>query len=440
METTIIKLEPTTGSANVVVRTDATFEEAFGDYSDARGRGRARRKSRKLSKIADKREVKQARRGGRQADRLARRSTRKGARQEMRSSQQEARQERKNVRSSGRQSRKDSKNVSEQDRENYNQDQENTRLSKDPVDSDSESTDETTKDSGSNNAPSSAPMSNSQDSGYQDSGYQDSGYQDSGSQESGYQDSGSNYENEGSQDEGYGDSQSDDSSNQTDSEYSQEENEFADDSIFNFEGMDGKVVVTPLVKDNVYKLKNNARAHKDLSDRRALMERNGDNTKGIDMQINNTRQRMSELKSCLDDYCNADGSQQQRRRRNDEVSIAMGRKVRRRRNIEHGGSEVPVQDGLDASFSKQRIEVPASSNFDGYSDLGRPVIIDGVVQGDEKDFASDLYNDGDEPTVIDLYSNADGGIFKDKKVMGSVLIGIGVGALILYLAKKKNWI
>lgn len=429
METTIIKLEPTLGSANVVVRTDATFEEAFGDYSDARGRGRAKRKARKLSRISNRREVKQARRGGRQEDRLARRATRKGSRQEMRNSQQEARQERKNVRSSGRQSRKDSKNVSEQDRENYNQDQENTRLSKDPIDSDSESTDETTKDSGSNNAPSSAPMSSSQDSG---SSSDDSGYQDSSSDEE--------WGGNAPTDENYGDSQSEDGTEQSDSEYSQEENEFADDSIFNFEGMDGKVVVTPLVKDNVYKLKNNARAHKDLSDRRALMARNGDNTKGIDMQINNTRQRMSELKSCLDDYCNADGSQQQRRRRNDEVSIAMGRKVRRRRNIEHGGSEVPVQDGLDASFSKQRIEVPASSNFDGYSDLGRPVIIDGVVQGDEKDFASDLYNDGDEPTVIDLYSNLDGGIFKDKKVMGSVLIGIGIGALALYLAKKKNWI
>jgi hypothetical protein len=420
METTIIKLEPTTGSANVVVRTDATFEEAFGDYSNARGRGRARRKSKKLSKIADKREVKQARRGGRQADRLARRSTRKGARQEMRSSQQEARQERKNVRSSGRQSRKDSKNVSEQDRENYNQDQENTRLSKDPVETES------------------------QESGYQDSGSgSESGYQDSGSSsDSGYQDSGSEEEWGGNAptDENYGDSQYEDGSEQSDSEYSQEENEFADDSIFNFEGMDGKVVVTPLVKDNVYKLKNNARAHKDLSDRRSLMERNGDNTKGIDIQINNTRKRMSELKSCLDDYCNADGSYQERQRRQDEVGMAMGRKSRRRKHVQYGGSEVPVQDGLDASFSKQRIEVPASSNFDGYSDLGRPVIIDGVVQGDENDLAYDLYNDGDEPTVVDLYSNADGAIFKDKKVMGSVLIGIGIGALALYLAKKKNWI
>ena len=402
METTIIKLEPTLGSANVVVRTDATFEEAFGDYSDARGRGRAKRKARKLSRISNRREVKQARRGGRQQDRLARRATRKGARQEMRSSQQEARQERKNVRSSGRQSRKDSKNVSEQDRENYNQDQENYRSSKEPVEADSQ-------DSGSG-----------------------SGYQDSGSEEE--------WGGNAPTDEGYGDSQSEDGSEQSDSEYSQEESEFADDSIFNFEGMDGKVVVTPLVKDNVYKLKNNLRAYNDLSDRRSLMERNGDNTKGIDMQINNTRNRMSELKSCLDDYCNADGSHQERQRRHDEVGMAMGRKSRRRKHVQYGGSEVPVEDGLDASFSKQRIEVPAKSNFDGYSDLGRPVIIDGVVQGDDNDLAYDLYNDGDEPTIVDLYSNADGAVFKDKKVMGSVLIGIGIGALALYLAKKKNWI
>jgi hypothetical protein len=48
MEATIIRLDntPSTTNSGMVVRS-ASFEEAFGDYSEARGKGRARRKKRK---------------------------------------------------------------------------------------------------------------------------------------------------------------------------------------------------------------------------------------------------------------------------------------------------------------------------------------------------------------------------------------------------------
>ena len=49
METTIIKLGGNPSDSNMVVRS-ATFEEAFGDYSEARGKGRARRKKRKMER------------------------------------------------------------------------------------------------------------------------------------------------------------------------------------------------------------------------------------------------------------------------------------------------------------------------------------------------------------------------------------------------------
>jgi hypothetical protein len=120
--------------------------------------------------------------------------------------------------------------------------------------------------------------------------------------------------------------------------------------------------------------------------------------------------------------------------------MALGLKKRRRTRGAYGGSEVPVNSELNPDFSPNRIEIPASSNFDAYSDLGRPVIVDGVTQSDYSDYSNDLLNDGAEPTKIDLFSNFDGGSGNSGKVILSVAIGIGVGALALYVAKKKGWI
>ena len=133
------------------VSSTATFDQAFlgEDFSNLKGKGRARRKERKLSKISDKQEVKQARVGGRQEARLARRSTRKGARNEMRDTQQASRSERRrNVRDERQESReakqlrKDTDNTGEQERENYNQEQENYRDSITPKDEADETTDQ----------------------------------------------------------------------------------------------------------------------------------------------------------------------------------------------------------------------------------------------------------------------------------------------------------
>jgi hypothetical protein len=94
----------------------ATFEQAFlgEEFSDAKGKGRARRKKRKLSRISDKQEVKQARKGGRQEARIGRRAARKSERQAIRAEQQESRMGRRGERLSmkeerelGRQGRKD---------------------------------------------------------------------------------------------------------------------------------------------------------------------------------------------------------------------------------------------------------------------------------------------------------------------------------------------
>lgn len=126
-----------TGDGDTQVVKTSTFEEAFlgeEDFSDAKGKGRARRKKRKLSRISDRQEVKQARKGGRQEARIGRRSTRKTARQSMRDEQQASRQQRRgNVRAE-RQTSRDAKarrrmtdTQSEQERENYAMEQEALR-------------------------------------------------------------------------------------------------------------------------------------------------------------------------------------------------------------------------------------------------------------------------------------------------------------------------
>lgn len=85
--TRIVKLSPSTESVKV-----ATFEEAFGEHSEWRGHGRARRQKRAKDRIAKRRERKQLR-------------------QQMRSEQQEARQQRKDTRHSRKKSREDADNV-----------------------------------------------------------------------------------------------------------------------------------------------------------------------------------------------------------------------------------------------------------------------------------------------------------------------------------------
>ena len=457
MEATIIRLDntPSTTNSGMVVRT-ASFEEAFGDYSEARGKGRARRKKRKMERITNKREVRTERRklkGDRQEERIARRSTRKGARQEMRGQQQEARMGRRTRRQDMRQqrvearnTRKMSKETGDQERENYALEQENFRESQNPQDeqgvSDTQNGGGSSEQGGGYSDAPSGGGSSEQGGGYSDApsgggsddqsgSYSDESSEDWASAPQGY-DEEDEYADE--EDGAYGDD------NRYDSPYVQEESEFADDSYFNVEGMANNTIVPPAVADKVTKLKNNEKAYADLSERRNQNARVGNNTKGIDLQLKKCYGRICELKQELDGYCNADGNPNERKKRRNAVGMALGLKKRRRTRGAYGGSEVPVKSELNPEFSPNRIEIPATSNFDAYSDLGRPVIVNGVTQSDYSDYSNDLLNDGAEPTKIDLFSNFDGGSGNSGKVILSVAIGIGVGALALYVAKKKGWI
>lgn len=74
--------------------TVTSFEDAFGEFSEARGRGRARRKQRRLERIANRKEVRSAR----ATARIANRAERQAARQEKRTANMEMRQQRRTAR------------------------------------------------------------------------------------------------------------------------------------------------------------------------------------------------------------------------------------------------------------------------------------------------------------------------------------------------------
>jgi hypothetical protein len=471
MEATIIRLDNVGSQAPMVVRS-ATFEEAFGDYSEARGKGRARRKKRKLERIANKREVRTERRklkGDRQQERIERRRTRKEGRQGIRAEQQEARMGRRSRRLAMRQERGDARNLrkmtktqGEQERENYATEQELYRDSLMPQDEQGGGgADDQQGGGGADDQQGGGGYSDDQQGGggYSDDqqgggGYSDDqqgggGYSDDQQGGGGFQDGGNwatepqyyeeeeiAYEDGGYGNEGaYGDDESYESS------YDQEASEFADDSYFNVEGMDGKgAVVPPAVADTVNKLKNNEKAYKDLSVRRDERASAGAPTRGLDIQLQRCYGRICELRQQLDGYCNADGNPNERRRRKRALGRALGLGRRKRARVEYGGSEVPVSKNLNPEISNQRIEIPASSNFDAYSDLGRPVMVNGVTQSDYSDYSSDLLTDSAEPTTIDLFSNFDGNSGTTAKTVLSIAVGIGVGALAIYLAKRKGWI
>jgi hypothetical protein len=77
-DTRIITLSPSQQGGQTSV---SAFEEAFGEYSEARGRGRARRKKRRLERIANRKEVTAARQEARKEKRVGRQEVRQAVKQ-----------------------------------------------------------------------------------------------------------------------------------------------------------------------------------------------------------------------------------------------------------------------------------------------------------------------------------------------------------------------
>lgn len=106
---------------------EVTFEQAFGEHSEWRGRGRARRQARRMDRINKRRERKAAK--------------------------QEARQERKNRRVEGRNSRRAMKGQSQRDEEMANAENEKAVEDLNPQEEESTGADQSSDNSGEDQAP-----------------------------------------------------------------------------------------------------------------------------------------------------------------------------------------------------------------------------------------------------------------------------------------------
>jgi hypothetical protein len=401
-----------------------SFEDAFGEYSEARGR--AERKKRKLKRIADKREVKAARQEAkreRQQGRIANRTTAQQARVQKRTAATEARQQKRSLASQARQERKIGRKEARVFRRNIGREQDFVQPEQDLETG-------AVVETGYETTPPVQPQVESSDS-YQESvqeetqvpsdnsGVYDANY---GSAESAY-----DYGNEeqGSDELAYEEPIYED-------EYSDSEDYLADyDSEMPFDGITASDNVTeftdgnidPKVQDAVNKLVWNKELISRLENKRNTV--GGDQKQEISKKIIERKKRVNELKSQLDGYCNvegdfygADGQVVSNKRRN-EIQKAHRIALSSRKRLQKP-QVTPVDSELNPRIGQNTIVIPASSDFTGLNAL-------------------DLQNDYDAPGAREFMLGADGS--KSSKISWtSVAIGIVVGAAAIWAIKKYKLI
>lgn len=424
-----------------VSNTSVTFEEAFGEYSEARGKGRERRKKRKLERIENRREVKQARteardevKGDRQDARISRRERRKSGRQAIRTEQSQARQGRRTgrqaerqvrrtTRTEGRLGRKELRRGTPEDLDQgldtatpeemggagestaYTQPETSQTYADETQGQDSISTPEGGYEGG--------YESESSQGGYQGGGY-DAGPEEGAPYEDEY------YEEEPETGEGVYDEEGD---------YIGDESGYLNDyqasDDFNFDGVMGaedrfnemtgpqSINVDSDVQDIANKLAWNQELVKRLEDKRKV---NPNRAQGISRQIIMRKKRMKDLKNELDDFSNADGTPEICAMRKQMVGRAWG--IAKRNRLRKGQPDVVrVQKSLKPKFSKDKIVIPRTSNAEGTG-------LNGL----------DLIDDFDAPRIREIYLGADGS--KSGISWGSVIIGAAVGVAAIWAIRK----
>ena len=410
MEPTIIRLQPKSSSDNMTVRTSASFEDAFGEYSELRGKGRKRRQKRKLDRLAKKDERKRVKGEGR----INRRKDRKSLRQEMRSEQQEARQVRKDTRNVRNQGRKDFRTESKAGRENYETEQELYRDSLYPQEEDTQDT-QYTEDNG---------YADSYDSGYsqEDSYYEpETGYDNSSeSEQYGYaEDADEGYADQGDLESGYDD-------------------EFIDEGdYYNADGEMKTKSSQAKVADLDTRIKWNKMLITKLHSKREGMIKTSTPVEGINKQINERLIRLKDLET----------QRASIKLPTDKKAVVKPNPVKT--PVAHGGDETPVDADLNPDFSPNKIVVPAQSKFDGldedgnlefdyddttFDDDSRPVI---YADNNIENLPDYLGDDEPTPRVYELKSNFDGAT--NKKIAKNIIIGVAIGAGLILLAHKMKW-
>lgn len=424
MEKTVITLGPGGGETQVV-----SFEEAFGEHSEFRGRGRSRKQARRM----DRKKKKQERRMTKISDRAERRRAKRAMRAEAMRDRQMKRTDRKTM-------------LLERKRMGDDPELQETGLS------------------ASEEGAGSMDNQNQYETPVQDQGFEEQGGgNDPGDGGEGYGYAGpeinTGSENQGGEEgfeedneeggegydegeEGGGDNEDygfDGSKTQTQDPYSLgpyslKELEIDIEDISDiYTGADGQthkinrpvqklVVAIEKTKAKIVELTGKL---KDAQDR-GEMER----VQKISARLEWWKNELKELQDKLINYAapaGADGRRRKHSGRIAEVRSArrnLGRAVGERRRLyeRQGGSETPVQSDLNPKFAEQEIVIEGElkSNAQGTG-------LNGL------DYINDF--DAPETRTVELSSNAEGPA-KSKINWKYVAIGIGVGILAIYLYKK----
>ena len=439
METRIVTLGPTGAS----LRTEPyDFEDAFGQYeefSEARGKGRARRQARAMDRIAKRRERKLARieardavRSERKQKRIARKTEAQRARQEKRQGAMERRQTRKTTRRKMRLERKalgDEPGAEMDDQTALEMEDQNTQ----------------------GPPPRTLPPDTLDDQG---GGYAD----DSGSQGGGGSYSGGGYSGGGAgstiyaEDEdqapnmSWGEDYSgDDDYAPSDYDYSGEgegdDVNSEDESGFSGEIGNKKVnnkfleIAKKIEWNKEYILRcefQKLEIGKVLANTPAgpKAEKLKMQLAKLDQECQMRKQRIQVLENMLlqaSNFSGADGQIETARRmakkQRAKISIAnpgVRKGWSRKKRVSNGGDVTPVDMNLNPDIRSNYIRIPSKSNFVGT----------GLIGIDDKD----AY-DADEPRVVELKSSADGDQFKPGSALSKVL-AVGLTGLILYAVVK----
>ncbi len=399
--TRIISLGNTVGTSSEP--RIATFEEAFGEYSELFGKkAKARRTKRKDERVTRKKrkqerkdEVKaskQKRRSNRkerrQSARIERRRKRKEQRQSMRAEQQAARMARRMERKRQQQERKDLQAEREYEREQQ------------MLESQRELDDDYGYDDG------------YADDGYTDDGYADDGYDDDGYADDGYADDG--YADDGYADDGYADDRYDerDYDEYGDEDFQYEDDySWEDDYGYNFEG-EVEVDDSDEEQKKAQSIADKIEWNKKLVERLSKKDNSDDTIQERQERIIALNDEMRDF-VCFDgDYYDeydeevtlgADGMKRstgmkkpilRRMRKSQSAKLRARRKagdMPRRRPTSRRRPTV-IERGVGAEIENNRIVIPAKSGFegetgitglDGYNDFGyESTEIQLGVQGD----------------------------------------------------------
>lgn len=434
-----------------------SFEEAFGEFSNAQGKGRARRKARKLERIENRAEVKAARQGARQEKIAGRQQVRAGrtaGREELQMARKakrlgkremglESRLARKEARTMGRMSRRDLRNpqqVPSTESAGYQGDglgvatttgmapgtesnyAPGTTSGYAPTTSGSGYYAPSTTGSGYYDVPSQATTASqyfepqTTSSGYAEDVYDqslidetatnayDMGYQDA------QEDAGLDVEITG--DEDYGDfdgvmgaeDRYNELQDKNDMPVHPQVQQMADKCVWN------QMLITKL-KDDRKKAKGNPQ---EIS--KTILER---------------QKRLKDLKDALDAYANdltgysnADSSPEMIAQRKRAVQMALN-KARRKASGQSPISVTGVSRGLNPKFSKERIVVNSSETMSNFDETGVTAIDD--------------INDFDAPATREFFIPADGGFAKGID-LGSIALGALLAFGFIYLNKQYKWI